>query len=71
MTEKKVVRAGAPQIAPDLERSDGTVEKILATLDEGVAYGYGGASLIPGTRPVSLLDVLDLSLLHRRDGASS
>jgi hypothetical protein len=71
MMDKKLVRAAGVQIAPDLERSDGTVDKILATLDEAVAYGYAEASLIPGIRPVSLLDVLDLSLLHRRDGASS
>jgi uncharacterized repeat protein (TIGR04044 family) len=32
-------------------------------------YGHGEASLLPGIRPVSPLDVLDLILLHRRDGA--
>jgi uncharacterized repeat protein (TIGR04044 family) len=32
-------------------------------------YGHGEASLLPGIRPVSPLDVLDLILLHRRNGA--
>jgi uncharacterized repeat protein (TIGR04044 family) len=32
-------------------------------------YGHGEASLLPGIRPVSPLDVLDLILLHRRDDA--
>jgi uncharacterized repeat protein (TIGR04044 family) len=32
-------------------------------------YGHGEASLIPGIRPISPLDVLDLMLLHRRDNA--
>src|SRR6516225_5344918 len=32
-------------------------------------YGHGEPSLIEGVRPISPLDVLDLILLHRRDGA--
>ena len=32
-------------------------------------YGHGEPSLIPGIRPISPLDVLDLILLHRRDNA--
>ena len=32
-------------------------------------YGHGEPSLIPGIRPISPLDVLDLILLHRKDGA--
>jgi len=32
-------------------------------------YGHGEGSLLPGIRPISPLDVLDLILLHRRDGA--
>jgi uncharacterized repeat protein (TIGR04044 family) len=32
-------------------------------------YGHGEPSLIPGIRPISPLDVLDLVLLHRRDDA--
>jgi uncharacterized repeat protein (TIGR04044 family) len=32
-------------------------------------YGHGEPSLIPGIRPISPLDVLDLVLLHRRDKA--
>ncbi len=32
-------------------------------------YGHGEPSLLPGIRPISPLDVLDLILLHRRDGA--
>ena len=32
-------------------------------------YGHGEPSLIPGIKPISPLDVLDLTLLHRRDNA--
>ena len=32
-------------------------------------YGHGEPSLIPGIRPITPLDVLDLMLLHRRDDA--
>jgi uncharacterized repeat protein (TIGR04044 family) len=32
-------------------------------------YGHGEPSLIPGIRPISPLDVLDLILLHRKDSA--
>jgi uncharacterized repeat protein (TIGR04044 family) len=32
-------------------------------------YGHGEPSLIEGIRPISPQDVLDLILLHRRDGA--
>jgi len=32
-------------------------------------YGHGEPSLMPGIRPISPLDVLDLMLLHRRDNA--
>jgi uncharacterized repeat protein (TIGR04044 family) len=32
-------------------------------------YGHGEPSLIEGIRPINPLDVLDLILLHRRDGA--
>lgn len=32
-------------------------------------YGHGEPSLIEGIKPISPLDVLDLILLHRRDGA--
>ena len=32
-------------------------------------YGHGEPSLIPGVRPVSPLDVLDIQLLHKRDNA--
>src|SRR5271163_1000256 len=32
-------------------------------------YGHGEGALIPGIRPISPLDVLDLILLHRRDNA--
>jgi uncharacterized repeat protein (TIGR04044 family) len=32
-------------------------------------YGHGEPSLIEGIRPISPLDVLDLVLLHRKDGA--
>lgn len=32
-------------------------------------YGHGEPSLIEGIRPINPLDVLDLILLHKRDGA--
>jgi uncharacterized repeat protein (TIGR04044 family) len=32
-------------------------------------YGHGEPSLIPGIRPINPLDVLDIILLHRKDGA--
>ncbi|AGF53009.1 sll0783 [Synechocystis sp. PCC 6803] len=32
-------------------------------------YGHGEPSLIPGIRPINPLDVMDLILMHRRDGA--
>ena len=32
-------------------------------------YGHGEGALIPGIIPISPLDVLDIVLLHRRDGA--
>jgi uncharacterized repeat protein (TIGR04044 family) len=32
-------------------------------------YGHGEGALIPGIKPISPLDVLDLILIHRRDGA--
>lgn len=32
-------------------------------------YGHGEPSLIPGITPINPLDVLDLVLLHRKDGA--
>jgi uncharacterized repeat protein (TIGR04044 family) len=32
-------------------------------------YGHGEASLIEGIRPINPLDVLDLILLHRKQGA--
>ena len=32
-------------------------------------YGHGEPSLIEGIRPINPLDVLDLVLLHRKDGA--
>lgn len=32
-------------------------------------YGHGEGALIPGIRPIAPQDVLDLMLIHRRDGA--
>lgn len=32
-------------------------------------YGHGEPSLIPGIRPISPLDVLDIVLMHRKEGA--
>jgi hypothetical protein len=71
MTEKRVARAATAQIAPDLEICRGTVERVLATLAEATAYGQGEASLIPGVRPVSPLNVLDLVLPHGATARSS
>src|SRR5471032_678658 len=43
MPEKRIVRAAAVQIAPDLERPGGTLEKVLATIDDA---GRQGVQLI-------------------------
>lgn len=32
-------------------------------------YGHGEPSLLPGIIPISPLDVLDLNLIHKRDGS--
>jgi hypothetical protein len=32
-------------------------------------YGHGEGALLPGIIPISPLDVLDIVLIHRRDGA--
>jgi uncharacterized repeat protein (TIGR04044 family) len=32
-------------------------------------YGHGEPALVPGIRPISPLDVLDIVLMHRKDGA--
>jgi uncharacterized repeat protein (TIGR04044 family) len=32
-------------------------------------YGHGEPSLIPGITPINPLDVLDIVLLHRKEGA--
>jgi len=32
-------------------------------------YGHGEPALIPGIRPISPLDVMDIQLLHKRDDA--
>lgn len=32
-------------------------------------YGHGEPSLLPGITPISPLDVLDLNLIHRRNGS--
>lgn len=32
-------------------------------------YGHGEPSLIPGIRPINPLDVMDIILMHRKDGA--
>ena len=39
MAEKAIVRAAAVQIAPDLERGDGTVNKVLGAIDEAAEKG--------------------------------
>ena len=40
MSAPRIVRAAAVQIAPDIERPEGTLEKVLAALDE--AAGTAG-----------------------------
>jgi hypothetical protein len=32
-------------------------------------YGHSEPSLIPGIRPINPLEVLDLMLMHRKEGA--
>jgi aliphatic nitrilase len=41
MTEKRMIRAAAVQLAPDLETADGTVAKIVAAIDAAGAQGVG------------------------------
>ena len=37
MSDKRIIRAAAVQIAPDLERSGGTLDKVCAAIDCTVA----------------------------------
>ena len=39
MPDKRIVRAAAVQIAPDLERPGGTLEKVLETIDDAARQG--------------------------------
>lgn len=39
MSENRIVRAAAVQIAPDLDRADGTLERVLNAIDEAAAKG--------------------------------
>jgi aliphatic nitrilase len=39
MAEKRIVRAAAVQIAPDLDRPEGTLERVLAAIEEAAAKG--------------------------------
>ncbi|GAB7540177.1 Nit6803 family nitrilase [Burkholderia sp. 3C] len=39
MSHKRIVRAAAAQIAPDLERAAGTLEKVCSTIDEAAREG--------------------------------
>jgi nitrilase len=39
MSETRIVRAAAVQIAPDLDRPDGTLERVLNAIDEAAAKG--------------------------------
>ena len=32
-------------------------------------YGHGEGALMPGIRPINPLDVLDIVLMHRKEGA--
>ncbi len=55
-------------------------KQIVKFMDEGgkcyccrfalqALYGHGEGSLLPGIKPIAPQDVLDVVLLHRRDGA--
>ena len=37
MSENRIVRAAAVQIAPDLDRPEGTLERVLNAIDEAAA----------------------------------
>ena len=75
------IQRGFPKLAAEAFPGHLAVnQRIAAFLGEGgkvyacrfalqALYGHGEPSLIPGIRPISPLDVLDLQLLHRRDGA--
>ncbi len=39
MTTKRIIRAAAVQISPDLERAEGTLQKVCAAIDEAAAQG--------------------------------
>ena len=39
MSENRIVRAAAVQIAPDLDRPEGTLERVLNAIDEAAAKG--------------------------------
>jgi nitrilase len=39
MSDKRIIRAAAVQIAPDLERSGGTLDKVCAAIDEAAGKG--------------------------------
>jgi len=75
------IQRGFPKLAAEAFPGHLAVnQRIAAFLGEGgkvyacrfalqALYGHGEPSLIPGIRPISPLDVLDLQLLHRREGA--
>lgn len=41
MSTKRIVRAAAVQLAPDLERTDGTLDKVCAAIESAAAAGAG------------------------------
>src|SRR5271155_6060536 len=75
------VQRGFPKLGdeafPGHQNFNNTLVKFMAEGGKGYAcrfalqalYGHGEPSLIEGVRPISPLDVLDLILIHRRDGA--
>ncbi|HEX4339201.1 MAG TPA: MSMEG_0572/Sll0783 family nitrogen starvation response protein [Polyangiaceae bacterium] len=75
------VQRGFPKLASEAFPGHLVVnQKISAFMAEGgkvyacrfalqALYGHGEPSLLPGIRPISPLDVLDIILLHKRDNA--
>jgi uncharacterized repeat protein (TIGR04044 family) len=75
------VQRGFPRLGDEAFPGNQTFSKqIVKFMEEGgkcyacrfalqALYGHGEGSLLPGIRPIAPQDVLDVVLLHRRDGA--
>jgi uncharacterized repeat protein (TIGR04044 family) len=75
------VQRGFPKLGDDAFPGhlnfNNRIEKIIASGGKVYAcrfalqalYGHGEGALIPGITPINPLDVLDIILLHRKDGA--